>query len=348
MNKKTAVWLALALLVSCAAGAQQTNPESDFEARPVDGGRGVEITGYTGSTWAVRIPPRIQGLPVIAISGRAFFRHKSIISVTIPNSVISIGDYAFRECTSLSSVTIGNGVTTIGEMAFYYCTSLSSVTIPNSVTTIGKMAFGSIRLTSITIPASVTSIGVGAFGDVTTAILVAPGSQFFSAIDGVLYDRTQSVLIQYPLEKSGDFAIPNSVTTIGDSAFFYRRSLSSVTIPNSVTTIGKEAFYECTSLSSVTIPNSVTTIGDSAFYGTGITSVTIPASVITIGRSAFSGTCITSVTFDREGIILSTYPERNLFRGPFGGDLHAKYINGRAGTYTTDNPGNNAVWTKIR
>ena len=83
--------------------------------------------------------------------------------------------------------------------------------------------------------------------------------------------------------------IPDSVTTIGYSAFSSCASLERVTIGNSVTTIGDEAFYRCYSLTSVTIGNSVTTIGSSAFeYCRSLESVTIPDSVTTIGYSAFS------------------------------------------------------------
>ena len=92
--------------------------------------------------------------------------------------------------------------------------------------------------------------------------------------------------------------IPNSVTSIGNSAFSGCTGLTSVTIPNSVTSIGESAFYDCSSLTSVTIPNSVTSIGEGAFSGcSGLTSVTIPNSVTTIGYYAFSGcTGLTSVT----------------------------------------------------
>ena len=92
--------------------------------------------------------------------------------------------------------------------------------------------------------------------------------------------------------------IPSSVTSIGDRAFQECSGLTSVTIPNSVTSIGEYAFYGCNGLTSVTIPNSVTSIGNYAFYFcSGLTSVTIPNSVTSIGISAFSG-CrgLTSVT----------------------------------------------------
>ena len=69
------------------------------------------------------------------------------------------------------------------------------------------------------------------------------------------------------------------------------RSLTSVTIPNSVTSIGDFAFYDCSGLTSVSIPNSVTSIGWYAFYECrGLTSVTIPNSVTEIGEGAF-GKC---------------------------------------------------------
>ena len=80
-----------------------------------------------------------------------------------------------------------------------------------------------------------------------------------------------------------------SVTSIGNSAFSWCFSLTSITIPNSVTSIGYHAFYWCSSLTSVTIPNSVTSIGDWAFGGcSSLTSITIPNSVTSIGDRAFA------------------------------------------------------------
>ena len=92
--------------------------------------------------------------------------------------------------------------------------------------------------------------------------------------------------------------IPDSVTSIGNGAFSYCTSLTSVTIPDSVTSIGEWAFCDCDSLTSVTIPDSVTEIGGSAFsYCTSLTSVTIGNSVTSIGTSAFRNcTSLTSVT----------------------------------------------------
>jgi hypothetical protein len=155
--------IVMAIGTACAQ-AQRYDPESDFRARPVDGGKGAEITGYVGTKFEVRIPPRIQNLPVTSIGEEAFEDKENIISVTIPNSVTSIGDYAFSGCTSLASVTIPNSVTGIGDYAFRRCLGLTSVTIPNSVTSIGDYAFISCtRLTSVTFMGTIPSSNFGTY-----------------------------------------------------------------------------------------------------------------------------------------------------------------------------------------
>ena len=92
--------------------------------------------------------------------------------------------------------------------------------------------------------------------------------------------------------------IPDSVTSIGDWAFYDCSSLTSITIPDSVTSIGDYAFYDCSSLTSVTIGNSVTSIGERAFrYCSSLTSISIPDGVTSIGGSAFEGcSSLTSIT----------------------------------------------------
>ena len=231
---------------------------------------------------------------VITIGAYAFYWCSSLTSVIIPNGVTTIGRCAFCNCSSLTSVTISDSVTTICESAFSSCKSLTSVTIPNSVTTIGIRAFDECSsLTSVEIPDSVTTIGIRAFSNCSslTNINVASGNLNYSSKDGVLFDKNKSNLIQYPAgNQRTEYAVPNSVTIIGEYAFDHCGSLTSVTIPNSVTIIGIRAFNWCSSLTSVTIPNSVTTIGEYVFdWCSSLTSVTIPNSVTTIGESAFSG-----------------------------------------------------------
>lgn len=207
-------------------------------------------------------------------------------------SVTAIGESAFSRCERLTSVTIPNSVTSIEKDAFGFCAGLTSVTIPNSVISIENDAFRScIGLTSVAIGNSVTSIGDRTFFQCSglESINVDTGNQYYSSIDGILYNKDASFLILCPVLKES-VTIPNSVTSIGDQAFENCRSLMSVIIPNSVTSIGNQAFSRCSGMTSLTIGNSVIYIGDRAFeYCRGLTSITIGESVASIGSYAFFG-----------------------------------------------------------
>ena len=170
----------------------------------------------------------------------------------LPNSATSIGGSAFRDCSGLTSVTIPNSVTSIGKSAFEKCSGLISVTIPNSVTSIGNSAFYGI-------------LNIVYNGTASGSPWGAKSVNGF--IDGyfVFNDNTKTTLLACSKKASGKIEIPNSVTSIGDYAFYACSGLTSLTIPNSVTSIGDGAFEGCTGLTSVTIPNSVTSIGRRAF-----------------------------------------------------------------------------------
>ena len=200
---------------------------------------------------------------VTSIGSSAFYYCTSLTSVTIPNSVTSSGVCAFLGCSSLTSITIPDGVTKIGMSAFDSCTSLTSVTIGNSVTSIGSYAFYCCSsLTSVTIPDSVTEIGAGAFANCES--LTAFYGEFASTdnrcliINGVLNSFAPADLTEY--------SIPNSVTSIGLSAFEGCTSLTSIAIPNSITSIGVSAFWYCSSLASIYCKPTTPPTGGSSMF----------------------------------------------------------------------------------
>ena len=170
---------------------------------------------------------------------------EEIKTVVIESGVTSIGDYAFESYSALTSVTIPEGVTSIGDSTFYNCYALTSVTIPDSMTSIGWGAFYRCpAITSMTIPDSVTSIGFAAFSGCTslTSIEVASDNEYYSSLDGVLFNKDATELAYFPSGRAGDYTIPNGVISIGNNAFAECEALTSVTIPNSVTSIGNCAF----------------------------------------------------------------------------------------------------------
>ena len=205
---------------------------------------------------------------VTSIVGYAFYDCSTLTSVTIPPSVTNIGDSAFEECTSLRSLIIPGSVTSIGQEAFEVCTSLTNITIPSSVTSIGEAAFARCTsLTSVTIPASVTNLGDWAFVSCTslTAITVDPLNSCYSSAAGVLFDKAQMTIIQYPAGKAGAYSISNSVTSIGQEAFEVCTSLTSVSIPGSVTNLGDWAFDYCTGLTNVYFTGNAPTADSTVF-----------------------------------------------------------------------------------
>jgi hypothetical protein len=238
---------------------------------------------------------------------------KAKTSYTLPNSVTSSGDYAFDGCRGLASVTIPEGVTNIEYHAFNGCSGLTAVTIPESVTSIKDAAFhGCSGLISVTIPERVTSIGNNVFNNCCglTNINVDAVNANYASDNGVLFNKIKTTLLKYPASKVGtSYIIPNSVTSIGNSAFEGCSGLRSVTISERVTNIGDYAFNGCSGLSVVTIPEEVTNIGNHAFNGcSGLTAVTIPEGVTNIGNSAFNGCSgLTAVTIPKEVKSIGTW-----------------------------------------
>ena len=171
---------------------------------------------------------------------RSFYFKKVIIQ----DGVTGIGDNAFNNCESVKSISIANSVKRIGECAFYGCRISGVLTLPENLEVLGKGAFQGIGATSVNISASNAS---------------------YCTVDGVLFSKDMTKVILYPNGTDSEaYTIPDTVTEIGDGAF-YNAVLVNVTLPKGLTRIGAEAFAGCQCLTSITIPESLKCVGESAF-----------------------------------------------------------------------------------
>ena len=198
--------------------------------------------------------------------------------------------------TKTSDGTYSASVSLIGSIVIEF--GNKELEIPSSyfgkpVTAIGKGFSFTNQLNKVTIPETVVIIHEKAFyhgnWNFLREIEVSSENPNYSSVDGVLYNKDQTVLIKYPEGKDGSsFAIPEGVTRIEDYAFHRAQDLTVVEIPSGVTVIGEGAFKKCKDLKKIVIPNGVTEIGKEAFRAcTDLSSVSIPLSVTSLGTHAF-------------------------------------------------------------
>ena len=180
-------------------------------------------------------------------------------------------------------------VTSIGDYAFYNCKSFTSITIPDSITRVGVWAFYGCS----------SLIDVYYTGDVEGWLCFD-----FSSTSTPMCHATN---LYFGGELVANVTIPDSVTSIGNYAFYKCTSLTSVTIPDSVTSIGNYAFCECASLASISLPDSVRSIGDYAFCEcSSLTNATISKSVVSIGNRAFYNcSSLTTINFSESSQLRS-------------------------------------------
>ena len=231
------------------------------------------------------------------IGNFAFAKNSNLTKATLRKNLLTIGDGAFKDCGLLSTISIPTTVTSIGDEAFENCTSIASVTIPTGVTEIKKRTFSNCSsLANVTIKGEVTSIGESAFLN-----------NAFTAIQ-----------------------LPESLKTIGSSAFRNCGKLEKITLPNNTVNIGNAAFLNCSALHLVSVPDSVASVGKNVFFyndditveirknsGTvsdkllaqqGIHHVILDENISTIGKNVFDSCYeLSSVTYGNETVKSGEY-----------------------------------------
>ena len=286
----------------------------------------------------------------------------------MPTTVTTIGNSSFYNCDGITTVKLQEGITTIDMWGLCNMDKLTYVTIPSTVTSIRKYAFASNpSLKYMSINAKSPTLAEYAFKDVTISDYTYYGtssdwsSSNWSSIDAFTnagnyigqhvqngafkghvspgtYVSIAPFVTSIPggslssFTSTSSITLPDSLASIGSSAFdsctslqslsisadnttfktvdgvlysksgqtIYRypiaKSGASYSVASSVTTVYNSAFYKSANLTSVTLPTSVTKIDEYAFGGSQkLTSVNIPSGVKTIGKYAFNNTKLTSV-----------------------------------------------------
>lgn len=327
--------LAALLLTSSVQG-------QDYEYWTHDGA--ITITRYNGPGGNVIIPDTINGLPVTLIGSSAFSGCTALLSVSLPESLVGIYGMAFSGCSALASIQVDPANAWYASLDGVLFDKSQSVlllcppgragayAIPDSVTNICVGAFLSCaRLTSVSIPKDVTWIATLRSGDdipqigpyafygcsSLVAINVDLANPAYSSLDGVLFDKSRTTLLQCPAGKAGDYAIPDGVGEIRKYALSGCTKLTSISIPDTVARISAfpqdswaapwdgwahGAFHGCTGLTSITLPGSVTSIGYGAFYGcTNLVTITVDA-----GNPRYRS--LDGVLFDKPSAALVEFP----------------------------------------
>lgn len=292
---------------------------------------GISVAeGFEEADIAVEIPETIDGMAVTKIAGARWsgFERYHVVSVSIPASVTEIGAGAFMSCryltqvtfakgsapsfedayhsdlngvfagcTALTSIELPAGTTKLGTYMFYGCKSLKSVNLSEltQITEIPFRAFYCCALSSVELPENISCVAQDAF----LANYICTGLDDYG--DEIRTYTIQDIKLNEGLIEIGSNAfigapitslvLPNSLTTIGNSAFSGCYQLAEITWPDNKGFTEINGFNNCTSLPDSifeSLPVTVTSIGYQAFIGCRFSSVSLPGTIETIGERAFA------------------------------------------------------------
>lgn len=215
---------------------------------------------------------------VTTIGNYAYYNRKELEKINLSNTIISVGSYAFYNSSSLNEVVISKSVQNIGDYAFRNCVSLDNIYIPNNITTIGKDIFQSINSLKVfcefeTVPDAWDS----SWGKSSIRIILGIDENILlHNTDGVVYVIDKETKLASIVDYSGnanELIIKSNIIFEGEEytvnqieeLAFYYSNIKNITLPDTITTIGNKAFYGCSKLVSIYISKEVTNIGKNVF-----------------------------------------------------------------------------------
>ena len=318
-----------------------TSPLTDFDFT-LKSDDTYEMTQYIGSETDVSIPSVYQGKPVTSIGDFAFYYSENVEFITIPSTINEIGLRSFYVCNNLKAIDVDSNnayYSSIDGVLFnkgqtilmkYPSQKVSSeYSIPEGTISVNSLSFiYNNYLESVNIPASIERLGEVIFGSCINLenIFVSDSNHYYSDVEGVLFNKDQSILIHHPINSELiDYIVPEGVIRIEHDAFSQNVNLTSISFPDSLLEIGRQAFLECENLTELNLPENLVNVDDFAFsFCNQITDIFIPASVSSFSSSAFAYTTsfelftvdennnnystIDGILFVKEKNILVTYP----------------------------------------
>lgn len=242
-------------------------------------------------------------------------------TLNLPETLTQIGSQAFRSLTKINTVIIPASVELIDTEAFALMSNLETLTFVDAklaeegeeqegwLVINGNAFQNATKLTKVRLPVQTLTVTASVFTGCTniSTVLVPTENGYYADQDGVLYNKDITEVVWYPYGRIGDYVLPETVTSIGASAFTGNPGLTKITIGYKVTSIAASAFKDCTNLREVIFEETPETDDDgepvepvSLTFGTSIFSgclaleeVTLPARVTEIPASMFAFTTST-------------------------------------------------------
>ncbi len=205
----------------------------------------------------VKLPSNMKTIP-----NSAFNKCYSLTSIYSNGAIEEFGENCFNTCYALHSINIGVGTKKIASNAFLNCRGLDGTIDLSTVTSLASNAFqNSFNITGVKLSAIKFELSTFSGCSKIASYEVVPENNYYSSKDGVLYNKSMSVLYRYPIEKTDmEFTIPDSVVEIYTDAFSGAYHIGRINLSKSITKIGSNAF-KGTGIDYLYIPDSVTSIG---------------------------------------------------------------------------------------